>query len=95
MTVKWIMRVPVISTGHLTFKTANTEITPDFEGPGGLYAVSTPGGFMVYGSDDALEDPEIPDDLRNVLAWTLERGYDWVRFDPDGGRIEELTWYEW
>lgn len=95
MTVKWIMHVPVISTGHLTMESANIEITPDFEGPGYLYAIPTQGGFMVYGGEDALENPEIPDDLRNVLSWALWNGYDWVRFDPDGDRIEELPWYEW
>lgn len=91
----WMMHVPVISTGHLTEETANTEITPDFEGPGGLCAVPTPGGFMTYSCGDVSEDPEIPDDLKQALVWALELGYDWVRFDADGDRIEELPWYEW
>lgn len=91
----WVMNVPVLSTAHLTFKTANIEITLDFEGPGGLYAVSTPGGFMVHSDDDVSEDPEIPDDLKRVLAWANEAGYEWVRFDPDGSIVGELTTYEW
>ena len=95
MTDKWIMHVPVISTGHLTEETANTEVTLDFEGPGGLYVVATPGDFMVYNSGHVSEDPEIPNDLKQVLAWAEANGYEWVRFNADGDRIEELPWYEW
>ena len=95
MTDKWIMHVPVISTGHLTEATANIKITSGFEGPGGLYTIPTPNGFMVYSDDDVLEDPEIPDDLKCVLAWAEINGYEWVRFDPDGSTIEELPRYEW
>lgn len=97
MTVKWIMHVPVISTGHLTEETANTEITSDFEGPGGLYTLLTGNGFMCFFEEPHTDwgAPDFPEDMLRVAVWAEANGYEWVRFDADGDRIEELPWYEW
>ena len=93
----WMMTVPVISTAHLSFETLNEEITSDNAGPGDLYCVKFPEGFMVYNDEDAnflREDSTVPADLVLVLAWAQSSGYEWVRFDASGDVVEGLPVYE-
>ncbi len=95
--IEWVMHVPVLSTAHLTFETANTEIK-DNRGPGGLYTVPFAEGFIVFSSDsgeDLVGDPEIPPDMLTCMKWAGKHGFEWVRFDSAGDVVEELPTYEW
>lgn len=92
----WVMHVPVLSTGHLTYKTANAEITPDHNGPGDLLTIRFPEGFLVFCSDESvLVDIDVPGDLRACLKWAQTNGYEWLRFDSAGDQVGELPVYEW
>lgn len=96
---RWIMQAPVISTRHL--KQATLEAlqanSPQHANEFGFYTMPTDCGAMVYCSDAGeLEgDPEVPEDLRACLAWNLEQGYEWLRFDESGDVIAELPQYDW
>lgn len=98
----WVMRVPVISTAHLTEDVARelSETLPGEDFHGLLNAVTPFGGFV------ACDDPDSPGDLggeigplpkclRDCFRWANREGFEWVRFDADGDQIGELPVYEW
>lgn len=93
----WIMRVPVISTSHLTPETLNAPIDIDNKGISGTNVVRINEGvmFQVEAYENSLlrGDP-LPKDLRAVFAWARLLAYNWVRFDPDGVIVHELPTYE-
>ena len=91
----WIMRVRVLSAGHLTMDTANEQITSDFEWVGGTYAVRMPEGLMLYVPTAAECDLDLPDDLRAVVEWAHAADHEWIRFDPDGDVEPSLPLYDW
>lgn len=91
----WVMNVPVLAVEHLTQATLAKLKTgqPGFTNPVGIYAVPMPEGVMVFCSDESELDG-LPDDLRACLAWSIEQGYEWTRFDPSGSPVDELARYE-
>lgn len=97
----WVMRVPVISTAHLTENVARelAETLPGEDFYGFYNAVTPHGGFIACGEeiDDGFNSPLIdtPKCLRDCLRWANREGFEWIRFDADGDQVGELTIYEW
>lgn len=99
MKEKWVMCVPVLSTGHLSSDTNNEEITIDFDGPGRSHCVPMDRGFMMYIGKVTKEEfdywhSDLPDDLRIVAHWAINNEHEWIRFDADGDYYDELPRYE-
>jgi hypothetical protein len=92
--VSWIMKVPVISSSHLTEKTLAIKTDRNFNGPGGFYTVQFSHGFMLFNSEPVDDDLEIPDDLRDCLEWAYSNDFEWIRFDPDGDIVKGLKVYD-
>ena len=94
----WVMRVPVISTAHITEDVARelAETLPGEDFYGLLNAVTPFGGFVACDDPDYPSDmPPLPKCLRDCFNWAVDEGFEWIRFDADGDQIGELTVYEW
>ncbi len=92
----WVMKAPVISTGHLTRATAD-ELgchPPQQDNAFDVIAIPTGYGVMVH-CKSASELAGAPPDLRRCGTWARKFGFDWLRFDADGDVVAELPWYEW
>ena len=94
----WVMRVPVISTAHLTedvaCELAETLPCEDFYG---LLHAGTPfGGFVACDDPDPPPTMEpLPKCLHDCFTWACDEGFEWIRFDAEGDQIGELPVYEW
>lgn len=87
----------VVSTAHLTEKTARTlDGTPATEWPcaGGPYGEY---GWFVYAHDEncGVGPDSIPDDLFGVMTWGRKHGFDYILLDCDGDLIEDLPSHDW
>ena len=83
----WDRKVADISTGHLTELTREVlglNTYPD-------YVMRGDYGFLVFVTEDHAR---VPDDLRPVLNAARDQGFDYVMFDADGPRVDDLPWYE-
>lgn len=90
----WVMRVVVISNGHLpqdvfdSLRNSFDEEVPDVH--------NFRDGMLIYTGEDVDSiDEDYPEDLKNCVRWAIEQGFSHVRFDPDGEVIPELTDYGW
>lgn len=97
-TPKWVMTVPVLSTGHLTPETCKG-IEEDASNSTfeiyGFYAVTFDTGWMFYNTEDIemLEEMDLPEDLYNLMVWAYNNDHEWVRVDSAGDRIDDLAYY--
>lgn len=92
----WVMRVPVISTAHITPAVGQElhELLPGEE----FYDTPCMGGAhgsMLYCADTDNLPEDAPQCLRDVLAWARGEGFDWVRLDADGDSIDGLPEFAW
>lgn len=96
---RWIMQVPVISTGHLTRWTFDEVSSSAHKlklraDPPGLSFIPIEDGLLVSFAGETLIN-KLPADLRGCIQWAFAHGYQWLRFDCDGDTIAELPQYSW
>lgn len=84
----WIAHVPVLSTSHISEKTA------DWLGRHREWVASYLDGWWIFVGHESRVG-EMPDDLRAVLAWAEEHDCNWVRLDSGGDCVEGLPTYDW
>ncbi|MDN5925703.1 MAG: hypothetical protein L0I29_01350 [Hyphomicrobiales bacterium] len=92
-----VRRFIVISTGHVTEKTAKfLDGAPGDEWPclGGKYGDY---GWFLYAHDEncGAGKDAIPDDLFAVMTWAREQRCDYVLLDCDGDQVDALPHYDW
>ena len=91
-----LMRVPVISSKHITGECADwlDEVTgqPD----SALCGFKGGYGWILFVGEDPL-GPDCPhlDVLNPVFVWAKFRGYAWVRLDADALDVSGLPLYVW
>lgn len=92
----WIMRAPVISTAHIKKESFDSLSSNPlgFDQESGLFVLPAPDGLMVYASD-IEEINDLPDELQACLTWSITHGFEWLRFDRDGDRIDGLPVFDW
>lgn len=90
---KWIMHVPVISTGHID-KEVMARLASD--GPSFLIGEIMGNDGLLLSLDD-LEaiDEDYGADLFLLLTTFSNLGYCYLRLDPDGDDIEGLKSFDW
>lgn len=86
-----VIRVADLSTGHVTRETMD-DLQADIAAQARAGA-TYPEGCWLFVPEDADED-EAPS-LRAVFSWARKNGFDWIRLDADGCRVEDLPFYEW
>lgn len=91
MSAPTVIRVPDISTGHLTEETMQGIIMD--VACGARYGATYPEGVWLWISDERDEDE--PQSLLAVQDWARAEGFSWVRIDADGDRVPELPFYVW
>lgn len=87
-----ISHMLVLSTGHLTAYACSDFLTNNI----GPWSEKHQDGWFV--SVQALNndtDCDFPLSLEGCLEFAIDQGCDWVMFDRDGPKTEELTYYEW
>lgn len=96
-----IQSMLVLSTGHVTEETAKALAATDpttgklpnwgphmvWEGLG--Y------GWMWYADDATFEAADFPAEFEAIFKLAVALDCNWVRFDCDGDRVEELPYWEW
>lgn len=92
-----VRRFVVISTGHVTEKTArflDTTPAPQWPFAGGQYGDY---GWFVYAHDEncGVGADAIPDDLFDVMTWARRSGFDYILLDCDGETVDGLATHEW
>lgn len=94
-------KVPVISTGHLTYGTTRWLEELDDRNTWSYFA-SYRDGHMIQIPlardllDEArMTDSQLPDDLKALFVWAREQDVDWVRLDMDGAQVDDLPFYDW
>ena len=91
---EWVMRVVVISNVHLPEKVFNDLRDSWDEDHSEL--VNFFDGILLYTGEDIDNiDDRYPDELVTCVQWAIDQGYPYLRFDPDGEVIPELTDYGW
>lgn len=94
----WTMKVPVLSTGHISQTTMKSITT------GYIKTLCNETDFLLYEEGvfiSIYEDFDIdksrclPEDFKALLAWARSLGYNWVRLDRDGDYVDSLKVYEW
>lgn len=88
-----VMRVPIISTGHLKPKTVrDIHMTV---GTHGIVAEYDWGFFIYVGDEDVSKG--WPEDLARAANWAQTLGFSWLRFDSSGDVVPDLPDYsvEW
>lgn len=101
----WLMQARVIDVQHLTRETAllfNTLAKPGYEATTGLFVIPTGSGFLVNIDSDAMSWAQTtwdsyPQDMQACLKWSLQQGYEWLRFEDSGAGdiIAEVPYHEW
>lgn len=92
-----IRRFVVVSTSHVTGKTANfLDTTPSRQWPcaGGRYSEY---GWFFYAHDEnqGAGSDAIPDDLFAVMTWARKQGCDYLLLDCDGNAVDDLPLFDW
>lgn len=97
-----VMRLPVLSTAHLT---AEEGARHSADWP--THCLESEHGFVVYfgtfyqlresievhaGAPDACEQWA---GFLHCAKWAEARGFEWIRFDSDGEKRDDLHAYEW
>lgn len=90
MSDRWILTVPVISTAHLREETY-ARLLGEIAWGRRAGAISGEQCWVFVGENTNDEGCE----LHGVCAWAREEGYEYVRFDGNGDRIESLPTYNW
>lgn len=96
MSVIELMRVPVISSRHVTAECADwlDEVTgqPD----SALCGFKGGYGWILFVGEDPL-GPDCPhvDVLNPIFTWAKFRGYSWVRLDADADTTQGVPTYDW
>ena len=99
---RWIMAVPVISTGHITADDAERLDRQNETGrPGGLMGVLNQGcGYLLHLSEtdpDALaaEWPGYSPHFHALLRHLVAAGFQYVRLDGEGDTLPTLPTFDW
>lgn len=90
-----LMRVPVISSSHIT-DGCEEWLEDVYNDPtGALPVFKGPFGWIVFvPTPDAPADEAPHEDLIPVLTWAASNGYDWVRLDIDADEVPDLPAYD-
>lgn len=84
-----IMRMIVLSTGHLQWSTVQLlEHTPVMSERYPVMGAPIPYGFLVYAHDDLQEN--IPDDLWACCVYARKQECDYIRFDAEEDVCDDL-----
>jgi len=81
-----------MSTEHIERGTA--ENLEDSAVSGGAVWANEHGAFVFVPEPDEEDEHREPD-LMAVFAYARKYGYEWVRFDSDGPKLDGLPVYEW
>lgn len=86
-------RIPVISTGHVDYPTAQTLNT--HAGRDLCPVAAWEYGFFLY-LEEEMEDDK-PQCLRDISAWLTKHKFTdrWVRLEADASKADGLTSYDW
>ena len=91
-----LMRVPVISSRHITAQCADWLDEVTGQPNSALCGFKGGYGWIIFVGDDPLDpDCEHVDVLSPVFAWARVRGYEWVRIDADADLLLALPVYDW
>lgn len=104
-----ISKMLTLSTAHITKETADKldfeyeDSTYDeycensicFNGGFSLYRKDCFGWFIHIPHESMLDEPIIPDDLRDCFIFAKNNGCDWLCLDADGLIEKSLKTYEW
>ncbi len=87
----WTMTIPVLSTSHVSEKTANwlDDIPPD----GPILIAGYGDGWFIHVPDDPVDG--LPQELYPLFELMNKHGYPWVRLDSCGDTVKELPTFEW
>ncbi len=97
------MRVPVVSTGHITAADADLlDIAHDDEACV-ITALKGGCGWLLFLGEDCAEALEILDaewtgysqPFRDLLAFVLRAGFKHLRLDSDGEILPQFTIFDW
>lgn len=94
----WVMRVPVISTRHIT-AADNEHLRATGERGLALFPHSLEGSGHLLHLGEASE-PWEPDEhlspaLNNLAAALLAKGWCYLRLSPDGAEFSDLPTFQW
>lgn len=84
-------RVVCASTSNLTLATCAMLSEPGAKWP--VYGGLMPDGFYICATARA-ESEGAPEELRNVLAWARDNGFDYVQFDTDADPLADLPTFD-
>lgn len=92
---RWIMKVPVLSTAHVSRECADELDRAAHKALLGD-VINMPDGWLIYASslgapDNALTNPN----LLRLREWAYPKGYEWIRLSPDGDVYDELPTFDW
>ena len=94
-----VLRVPVISTAHLTREVAGILESKGNDNPW-VPCAEWEYGFFLYLEDPEAREEESEADITCLYAirdWLREQGFKdcWVRLDCDADKVEGLPTYDW
>lgn len=89
------MRIPIISTNHLSAEAKAFLETYSARAADMLWTAEYGDGFFVLFKESCEEDSSLPQSIRDVATWAASRGYLWVRFDRGAAKVDGLTTYDW
>ena len=91
-----ILRVPTISTGHLTEEVA-AQLTNQGDKNPWCPCAEWDYGFFLYLEEPEARGEETPQCLLDIRDWLRAEGFTdcWVRLDCDADQVPNLPAYNW
>lgn len=97
------MRVPVVSTGHITARDAEQLDHDSDANACGISALNGGCGWLLFLGEDCAEALEILDaewsgysqPFRDLLAFVIRAGFKHLRLDADGEPLPQFTIFDW
>lgn len=90
-----VMKVPVLSTGHISVATRQRFESEGDANPWCHVAGFEYGYFISIPSEWEHAVPPVPADLQALFRWASQRGFAWVRLDSDGEVVDGLPSFSW
>jgi|GEM_PF-3934076 len=88
----WIMKVPVLSSAHLSMRTTRALVEGKYDAA--LIAPYAEGMFIWMGFADPIVG--LPRDLKLLILWAREQRVEWIRLDAIGETLTDvLPTYPW
>lgn len=90
-----VMKVPVLSTGHISVATRQRFESEGDANPWCHVAGFEYGYFISIPTEWEHAVPPVPADLQALFRWASQRGFAWVRLDSDGEVVAGLPSFSW